>query len=72
MNVVAAFPECIAQPSADDPDLKETMLEIFAHSAPEVKALIALADKVTVSPIQTLSPSSAPCHQVGIKQLNKP
>lgn len=49
MNVVAVFPESVAQPSAEDPDLKKTMLEIFEDFSPEVKALTSLADKVMVS-----------------------
>lgn len=49
LNVVATVPECIAQPKADDPNLKATMLELFADFSPEVKALTSLTDKVMVS-----------------------
>lgn len=49
INVVAVFPECVANPSPEDPDLKKTMLELFSDFSPEVKALMSLADKVMVS-----------------------
>lgn len=46
VNAVAPFPECLAQPDLEAPDLKIRTLEVYSDFYPEVKALMTLAEKV--------------------------
>lgn len=51
LNAVAAFPECLAQPNPEDPDLKSGMLELFVDLSPQVKALMMLPVNVMVGQV---------------------
>ncbi|KAL8896125.1 MAG: hypothetical protein Q9207_007866 [Kuettlingeria erythrocarpa] len=46
VNAVAVFPEELAMPDPKDLLMKRTMLKLYSDFSPEVKALMALPDKV--------------------------